>query len=42
MGMPTITATMKAEAPHIELMREFLGFVIIGGCWFWLSRDRNN
>lgn len=28
MGMPTITASMKAEAPHIELTREFLGLVV--------------
>jgi hypothetical protein len=30
MGMPTITGSMKAEAPHIELTREFLGLVICG------------
>jgi len=41
MGMPTIAASMKAEAPHIELTREFLGLVIIGGCWFWLSRNKS-
>lgn len=29
-GMPTITGSMKAEAPHIELMREFVGLLI---CW---------
>lgn len=28
MGMPTIVAHMKAEAPHIELTREFLGLVV--------------
>lgn len=28
MGMPTITGSMKAEAPHIELTREFLGLAI--------------
>lgn len=28
MGMPTIAASMKAEAPHIELTREFLGLLI--------------
>jgi len=39
MGMPTIAATMKAEAPHIELTREFLGLLLIGACWFWLSRS---
>ncbi|HMQ47916.1 MAG TPA: transmembrane 220 family protein [Saprospiraceae bacterium] len=30
MGMPTIVNSMKAEAPHIELTREFLGLVIGG------------
>ena len=30
MGMPTITGSMKAEAPHIELTREFLGLVLCG------------
>jgi hypothetical protein len=30
MGMPTITGSMKAEAPHIELTREFLGLAICG------------
>ncbi|MDH3650639.1 MAG: transmembrane 220 family protein [Saprospiraceae bacterium] len=29
-GMPTITGSMKAESPHIELVREFLGFLIAG------------
>lgn len=28
MGMPTITGSMKAEAPHIELMREFSGLFL--------------
>lgn len=28
MGMPTITGSMKAEAPHIEFTREFLGLLI--------------
>lgn len=28
MGMPTIAGSMKAEAPHIELMREFSGLLI--------------
>lgn len=27
-GMPTIAATMQAESPHIELVREFFGIVI--------------
>jgi len=29
-GMPTITGSMKAESPHVELVREFLGFLIAG------------
>lgn len=28
-GMPTITGSMKAESPHIELTREFFGLLII-------------
>ena len=28
MGMPSITSSMKAEEPHIELTREFLGLLI--------------
>ncbi|MDZ4705685.1 MAG: transmembrane 220 family protein [Saprospiraceae bacterium] len=28
MGMPTIAGSMKAEAPHIELMREFSGLFL--------------
>jgi hypothetical protein len=28
MGMPTITGSMKAEEPHIEYTREFLGLVL--------------
>lgn len=27
MGFPTIVGSMKAEAPHIELVREFLGLL---------------
>jgi hypothetical protein len=30
MGMPTITGSMKAEEPHIEYTREFLGLVLCG------------
>lgn len=33
-GMPTITGSMKAEAPHIELTREFFGLLI---CWAALA-----
>lgn len=28
MGMPTITGSMKAEEPHIEYTREFLGLIL--------------
>jgi len=38
LGMPTITGQMKAESPHIELMREFLGFVISGLTYFFYYR----
>ena len=27
-GMPSITESMKASSPHVELVREFLGIVI--------------
>lgn len=37
-GMPTITGQMKAESPHIELVREFLGFVIAGTAYFFYYR----
>ena len=29
MGTPTITGQMKAENPHVELTREFLGLLIV-------------
>jgi hypothetical protein len=32
-GMPTITGSMKAESPHVELTREFLGLRMCGGAW---------
>ncbi len=37
MGMPTITGSMKAESPHVELTREFLGLalcILVLG-WQW-------
>lgn len=37
-GMPTITGQMKAESPHIELVREFLGFGIAGVVYFFYYR----
>lgn len=33
-GMPTITGSMKAESPHVELTREFFGLLI---CWTTLA-----
>jgi len=33
MGAPSITSSMKAEAPHIELVREFGGLML---CWLSL------
>lgn len=36
MGMPTITGSMKAESPHVELTREFLGLLIAGTAIGWL------
>jgi len=41
MGMPTITGSMKAEEPHIEYTREFLGLFLCGlvlSCHFRRSR----
>lgn len=38
MGMPTITGSMKAEEPHIEYTREFLGLFLCGitlGIYLW-------
>ena len=44
MGMPTIVAHMKAEAPHIELTREFLGLVVcmaaLGWQWYRLRKSQ--
>jgi hypothetical protein len=41
MGMPTITGSMKAEAPHIELTREFLGLAICSGTLLVYLRRTN-
>lgn len=38
MGMPTIVDSMKVEAPHIELTREFLGLGIILAALWWQYR----
>lgn len=32
MGFPDIAGSMKAEEPHIEVVREFLGLMIAVGC----------
>jgi len=37
-GMPSITGGMKAESPHIEFTREFLGLLIAGGVLFYHLR----
>lgn len=42
MGMPTITATMKAESPHIELTREFLGLGICAFAWWRLGKKNSS
>lgn len=38
MGMPNIAGEMKAEAPHIEFTREFLGLGICIGVFLWQLR----
>ncbi len=38
-GMPTIVASMKAENPYIELVREFLGLLISGAALLILFRS---
>lgn len=35
MGMPSITESMKAEAPHIEFTREFLGLILCFSTLGW-------
>lgn len=42
MGMPSITTSMKAEAPHIELTREFLGLGICALAWWWLGKKNSS
>lgn len=45
MGAPSITESMKAEKPHIEYTREFLGLIICGigfGFLYFQARKRNN
>ncbi|MEO1261279.1 MAG: transmembrane 220 family protein [Bacteroidota bacterium] len=38
MGMPNIAGQMKAEEPHIEFTREFLGLGICLAVLFWQLR----
>ena len=39
MGAPTITGSMKAEAPHIEYTREFLGILLSAGTLLYFLRQ---
>lgn len=36
MGFPTITGSMKADSPHVEVVREFLGLLIAVAALSWL------
>ncbi len=38
MGAPTITGSMKAESPHVELVREFLGLLLAVAALMYLAR----
>ena len=43
-GMSSITSSMKAETPHVELVREFLGLVLVLitlGWLYWSGRKNN-
>lgn len=42
MGMPTIAGSMKAEAPHIELTREFLGLLLGLSALLYLARQTSS
>lgn len=41
-GMPSIAEEMQATAPHIEVVREFLGLLIavLALVWLWWSTPR--
>lgn len=44
MGMPNIAGSMKAEEPHIEYTREFLGLflcIIVLGFHYFKARKKN-
>lgn len=38
-GMASITDSMKAASPYIELVREFLGLIIVFSTLLWLYRS---
>ena len=42
-GFPSIVGTMKAETPHVEVVREFLGLLIAVVCLavLWLATPRS-
>ncbi len=40
-GAASITGSMKAESPHIELTREFLGLAVTLAALVWHYRKRN-
>ncbi len=37
-GMPSITGQMKAELPHVEIVREFLGLLLCGVALWGLAQ----
>ncbi len=42
MGMPNIAGQMKAEEPHVEFTREFLGIGICLAVLIWQLKKSNN
>ncbi len=42
-GMPTITGSMQAESPHIELIREFFGMVLcLVVVWYYYLKSKDS
>ena len=41
-GAPSITESMKAESPHIELTREFFGFIVTLLALSWHLRSQSS
>ncbi len=39
-GMPSIVSSMKAETPYIELVREFLGYLIAAAVYGYYFKKR--